>query len=445
MNRSQYWNPKNETLAKEDLRALQYEKLKRLCDWAYARSPFHRRRWDAAKFHPGQLRSLDDLQRIPFMTRPEWMEAQAEAPPFGPLLTVSSDFAIRYHTTSGTTGRTPLRVLDGTKDWEWISEMWCYGLWGFGLRPSDVVLFAFSYGTFIGFWGAHYACEKIGCLVLATGSATTESRVRSIIDMGVTTVCSTPTYALRMWQCAAELGIDLARDSTVDKVIVSGEPAGSIPAVKRQLEAAWGAKVGDTAGMTEIGSIMIFECDQQPGGTHIIEDHFIEETLEYDSDRPVPYGERAERVVTSLGRGFIPLIRYRTNDLVVKVPHTACRCGRTGDIYQGGIQGRWDDMKLVRGTNVYPRAVESIVRECAAVDEFQILLTKEGVADEIWVLVELKPGRDDHWHELRQRLHRDLAEAHEGLRFRVELAPPNSLPRFELKAKRLVDKRPQYE
>jgi phenylacetate-CoA ligase len=139
------------------------------------------------------------------------------------------------------------------------------------------------------------------------------------------------------------------------------------------------------------------------------------------------------------------LIRYRTNDLVVKIPHSECSCGRTGDIYQGGIQGRWDDMKLVRGTNVYPRAVESIVRECASVDEFQILLTREGVTDEIWVLVELKPGREDHWETLRTRLYVDLADAHEGLRFRVELAPPGSLPRFELKAKRLVDKRPAAE
>ena len=439
---SEYWNPKNETMPREELRALQYVKLKRLCEWAYARCEFHRRRWDAAGFHPDQMRTLDDLRRIPFMTRVEWMDAQAEAPPFGPLLAVPPTTAIRYHTTSGTTGRTPLRVLDGTKDWEWIAEMWAYGLWGFGLRPEDIILFAFSYGTFIGFWGAHYACEKIGCLVLATGSATSESRVKSLLDLGVTAVCSTPTYALRLWQAAAEMGVDLARDTSVNKVIVSGEPAGSIPAVKRQLETAWGAKVGDTAGMTEIGSIMIFECSRQPGGTHIIEDHFIEETLEYQGDRVMPYGERAERVVTSLGRGFIPLIRYRTNDLVVKVPHTSCDCGRTGDIYQGGIQGRWDDMKLVRGTNVYPRAVESIVRECSAVDEFQILLTREGVTDEICVLVELKPGREDHWEALSRRLHVDLADAHEGLRFKVEQAAANALPRFELKAKRLVDKRP---
>lgn len=444
-NHREYWNPKNETLSRDELRVLQHRKLQALCEWAYAKSEFHRRRWDAARFHPDQLASLDDIRRIPLMTREEWMEAQLEKPPFGPLPTVSPELAVRYHTTSGTTGRTPLRVLDGTKDWEWISEVWCYGLWGFGLRPEDIVLFAFSYGTFIGFWGAHYACEKIGCLVLPTGGSTSEARVRSILELGVTTVCSTPTYALRMWQAASEMGIDLSRDSQVSKVIVSGEPAGSIPAVKRQLEGAWGGKVGDTAGMTEIGTIMIFECRRQPGGTHIIEDHFIEETLEHDGDRPVPYGERAERVVTSLGRGFIPLIRYRTRDLVVKIPHTACDCGRTGDIYEGGIQGRWDDMKLVRGTNVYPRAVESIVRECAAVEEFQVVLSRGSVQDEITVRVELKGGRADHWPDLLRRLIKDLADAHEGLRFNVEQAEANSLPRFELKAKRLVDNRPAAE
>jgi phenylacetate-CoA ligase len=443
-HRGDYWNPKNETLSREDLQALQLIKLRRLCEWAYAKSPFHRRRWERAGFHPDRLKSLADIERIPFMTREEWMEGQLEAPPFGSLPAVDPVLAVRYHTTSGTTGRTPLRVLDSTKDWEWIAEMWCYGLWAFGLRQHDVVLFAFSYGTFIGFWGAHYACEKIGCLVLPTGAATSEARVKAVMDMGVTTVCSTPTYALRMCQAAAEMGIDLA-GSNVNKIIVSGEPAGSVPTIKRQLESSWGAKVGDNAGMTEIGTIMIFECSRQPGGTHIIEDNFIEETIEHDGDRPVPYGERAERVVTSFGRGFIPLIRYRTKDLVVKVPYTECGCGRTGDLYMGGIQGRWDDMKLVRGTNVYPLAVESIVRECSAVDEFQILLTRDGLQDEITVRIELKPGREDHWDTLHRRLCKDLPDAHEGLRFNVARAEHNSLPRFELKAKRLVDKRPVAE
>ena len=445
MEYSEYWNPKNETLPRAELHALQFLKLRRTCEWAWARSGFHRRLWEKGGFHPDQLKSLDDLRRIPFMTREDWMDAQAERPAFGDLTTVDPDLAIRYHTTSGTSGRIPLRVLDGRKDWEWIAEMWAYGFWGFGVRPVDRVFFAFSYGVFIGFWGAHYCCEKIGALVLPSGGSTTEQRVRALLDTGATTVCSTPTYALRLWQTAREMGIDLAKESKIEKVILSGEPAGSIPAVKRQLEEAWNARVGDTAGMTEIGTIMIFECRHQPGGTHIIEDHFIEECLEHDSDRPVGYGEEAERVVTSFGRGFIPLIRYRTKDLVVKIPHTACSCGRTGDIYDGGIRGRWDDMKLVRGTNVYPRAVEAIVREFSDVDEFQIVLERIEMQDEITVHVELKPDCREEWEPLRNRVAEALREAHEGLRFNVERATAGSLPRFELKAKRFTDKRPQAE
>jgi phenylacetate-CoA ligase len=441
----EYWNPKNETLPREELRALQFLKLRRLCEWAWARSGFHRRLWEQGRFHPDQLTSLDDIRRIPFMTRDAWMDAQVESPPFGDLTCVSRDLAIRYHTTSGTSGRVPIRVLDSAKDWEWVAEMWAYAFWAFGVRPEDRVFFAFSYGTFIGFWGAHYCCEKIGALVLPSGGATTEQRVKMIVETGATTVCCTPTYALRLWQAAGEMGIDLARESRVDKLIVAGEPGGSIPALKRQIERAWDAKLCDAAGMTEIGTIMAFECRHQPGGTHIIEDHFIEECLEHDGDAPVPYGEEAERVVTSFGRGFIPLVRYRTKDLVVKVPYTVCGCGRTGDIYDGGIRGRWDDMKVVRGTNVYPRAVEAIVREFDVIEEFQIVLERVGVLDEISVHIELIPGRDPDLAHIEERVAVALRDAHEGLRFNVRLAAPGSLPRFELKATRLTDKRPKVE
>src|SRR5271165_3724302 len=348
---SPYWNPKNETMPREELKRLQLIKLKRLVDWAYTKSAFHRQSFDRAGFRPEQLQTLDDLRRIPFMTREEWMARISDYPLYGDLLTAPAETAIRYHLTSGTSGRTPIRVLDSTKDWDWISEMWCYGLWGFGVRPTDTVYFAFGYGHFIGFWGAHYGCEKIGALVIPGGAQSTEARVRQIVDMGVTTVCSTPTYALRLWQQASEMGIDLAAGSKVDKLILSGEPAGSIPAVKRQLEEAWGAKCGDSAGMTELGTIMVFECDRQPGGTHIIEDHFIEEVVNPDTGESAGYGELGERVVTSFGRGLIPVVRYRTKDMVVKVPYDTCTCGRTGDIYDGGIRGRWDDMKVIRGTN----------------------------------------------------------------------------------------------
>ena len=323
MRNTPYWNPKTETMPRERLDRLKLKKLVALSAWAQEKSAFHRRKFDEAGFSPDQLASLDDLRRIPITTRAEWMACQAEKPLFGDLVTAPRDLAIRSHLTSGSSGRRPLRVLDSMKDWEWITEMWCYGFWGFGVRPGDTVYFAFSYGSFIGFWGAHYCCEKLGALVIPSGNMTTENRVRQIVEMDATTVCATPTYALRMAQVAQELGIDLP-SSRVDKLIVSGESAGSIPAVKRMLEQQWGAKCGDTAGMTEIGTVMVFECSHQPGGTHIIEDHFIEEVLDPETHEPLPHGELGERVVTSFGRGMIPLIRYRASDLVCRVPHDRC-------------------------------------------------------------------------------------------------------------------------
>ena len=441
-NWSPYWNPKNETLSRDQLDRLQLFKLQQMVERAWNESPFHRRLYEGAGVTPDQIKSLDDIRRLPFMTRENWMEAQAEKPLFGDLITRPRDEAIRYHLTSGTSGRQPLRVLDSRKDWSWIAEQWCYGFWGFGIRPTDTVFFAFSYGSFIGFWGAHYCCEKIGALVIPSGNMTTENRVRQIVEMGATTVCATPTYALRMAQVGQQLGIDIAKDGKVDKLIVSGEPC--VPATRALLEELYGAKCGDTAGMTEIGTIMIFECSHQPGGTHIIEDHFIEEVLDPDTQEPVGYGEPGERVVTSFGRGFIPLLRYRTKDLVVKVPHDRCTCGRTFDIYEGGILGRVDDMKCIRGTNVYPRAVEAIVREHPTVEEFQIILTRgEDMRDEITVKVEMKPDAEGTWPELQKVLNKDLAHAHEGLRFNVDKADQGELPRFELKAKRLQDLRDQ--
>jgi phenylacetate-CoA ligase len=440
MDYSRYWNPRHETMPREELDALQLRKLQRLVEWTEAQVPYYSKKLHDAGVGADSIKSLTDLHRIPFTTRDEWMQGQLEHPPYGPILAAPEELAIRYHMTSGTTGRTPIRVLDSMKDWEWIAEMWCYGFWGFGIRPEDVVFFAFSYGTFVGFWGAHYACEKIGCLVLPGGNMTTDARVKQILDMNATVVCSTPTYALRMAQEAAAMGVDLA-NGPVQRLILSGEPAGSIPATKQLIQEQWGAKAGDTAGMTELGTIMIFECDQQPGGTHIIEDHYIEEVIDPTSDEPVDYGERGERVVTSFGRGFIPVLRYRTRDFVVKVPGNTCACGRTFDIYDGGIRGRVDDMKLVRGTNVYPRAVEAIVREYREIDEFQIhLYTVEGIRDEIEVLVEI-PDRSADADRIKSELSTALAEAHEGLRFEVRQAEDGSLPRFELKAKRVLDDR----
>ncbi len=440
VDESPYWNPRHETMPRAQIEALQTRKLKNLVAWADASVPWQSKRLRAAGVTADSIKSLADLRRIPMMTRDEWMQGQLDHPPYGPILAAPPEAAIRYHLTSGTTGRTPIQVLDSMKDWEWIAEMWCYGFWGFGVRPADTVFFAFSYGTFVGFWGAHYACEKIGALVLPGGNMTTEARVKQILNMKATVVCSTPTYALRMAQEAKTMGVHLA-GSAVKRLILSGEPAGSIPATKRLIEEEWGAKAADTAGMTEVGTIMMFECEQQPGGTHIIEDHYIEEVVNPDTGDPVPYGELGERLITSFGRGFIPVLRYRTRDLVVRVPASGCQCGRTFDLYEGGIRGRVDDMKLVRGTNVYPRAVEAIVREFKEIDEFRIhLYTADQRQDEIEVLVEIPDPKADE-NRILKALGKALAEGHEGLRFGVQKVQAGSLPRFELKAKRLQDDR----
>ncbi|HLH64539.1 MAG TPA: AMP-binding protein [Solirubrobacteraceae bacterium] len=436
---SPYWNPKTETLGRPELEALQMAKLRRQVAWARERSPWFSR--TLADVDVGALRSYEDLRRLPVVTRDDWMASQFERPPYGELPTIGGEGAIRIHTTSGTTGRGPLRALDSRKDWAWIAEMWCYGIWGCGVRPADIAYIAFGYGSFIGFWGLHYAMEKIGVLNVPGGAQTTEARMRQIIEFGATVVASTPTYALRLAQEAQRLGIDLP-GSAVSRVILSGEPAGSIPQTKALIEQQWGAKAYDTAGMTEIGTIMVFECSHQPGGTHIIEDHVIEEVVNPDTLEPVPYGESGERIVTSFGRGSIPLIRYRTGDLVCRVPASRCSCGRGFDIYEGGILGRVDDMKIIRGTNVYPRAIEAIVREYDEVDEFQTVITREGIRDEITLRVELKHDLDDtQWDGLAETLHNRLALAHEGLNFRIERAAPGELPRFELKAKRTIDLR----
>jgi phenylacetate-CoA ligase len=441
MNVSPYWNPKTETMPREELRRLQGHRLSKLVERAYATSAFHKQLLDDAGVKPADIRTVDDIVKLPFTTRDAWMDNQAAHQPFGQMLAVDPHAAIRYHTTSGTTGRTPLRVLDTRTDWKWIGELWCYAFHGFGVRPDDIVFFAFSYGTFIGFWGAHYGTEKMGCLVLPSGNMTTPNRVALIDEMKATVVCATPTYALRLGQEAEALGIDLP-GGAVKRLILSGEPAGSIPASKKLVEEQWGAKAADTAGMTEIGTIMMFECEHQPGGTHIIEDHFIEEVIDPATGEPVDYGEQGERVVTSFGRTAIPLLRYRSRDLVMKVPHTSCECGRTFDVYDGGIRGRVDDMLLVRGTNVYPRAIEAIVREYPAVDEFQIhLWTKDGIRDEIAVRCEIRPGHENQWNAVARRLQHDLSHATEGLGIHVEKAETNSLPRFELKAKRVKDDR----
>lgn len=437
-----YWNPRTELMPRSDLEGLQLDRLQRLVGWAYARSPFWKRKLDGVRVSPDSIGCLDDIRRLPFLTKTELLAEQEEHPPYGELLTAPATVGVAYHHTSGTTGRTPLRVVESARDWAWGANAWARAIYAFGLRSTDVVYLPFGYGPFIGFWGAHYAIQRIGATTVAGGAQSSEARIRQIIDIGATAIVATPSYAIRLGQVAAEMGVDLARDTRIELTIHAGEPGPSIPATKAVLEATWGSHAGDFLGMTETAGITAYECNEKSGGLHVSEDYFLEEILDPTSGEPVGTGSVGERVCTAFGIGLIPIIRYRTGDLVRRVPAAECPCGRTFDLYQGGVLGRADDMRVIRGVNVYPSAVEGVVRRYPEIREFRVLLTRLRATDEITVEIEANPRVEPGVAEaLVPRLAADLAEAHEGLRFGVQLAPEGTLPVFELKARRLVDRR----
>ena len=438
---SKYWNPKTETMPRDQLRNLQLMKLKRLVNWSYDHSLFWRNKLDQVGVKPTDIRTLEDIKLIPFLTRNELAESQDTPSLFGTVLSVIPEKVIRYHQTSGSSGKAPLRIADGWKDWEWGAEMWCYGMYAFGVRPSDVVYMAYNYGTFIGFWLGHYGAEKLGAMTVPGGGSSSEDRIKKIIELGVTVLACTPTYALRLAQVAQEMGIDLAKESKVRLLLHAGEPGASIPSTKKTLSELWGAKVGDFPGMSETGGSTAYECAEQCGGIHIIEDNYIQEVVKPGTDEVLGYGEKGELILTSFGRAAIPLIRYRTGDLVERVPSDFCTCGRTFDLYKGGILGRADDMKLVRGVNVFPSAVENIIRKYIGESEFQIELYKDKGIDQIKVRMEAPlEVAGEGGRQLLEKVSGELYDAHH-LAFDCELVEAGTLPKFELKARRLKDLR----
>ena len=437
-----YWNPKTELMPRDQLRQWQLKKLQTILSWAYDRSPFWQRKLKAAGVHPSDIRRFEDIQLLPFLTKNEILESQQEHPLYGDIQSAPPSIAMTYHQTSGTSGKTPVRALDSVRDWNWCASSWAGGMYAFGVRSTDVVYLAFGYGSFIGFWGAHYGFQKIGCCTVAGGAQSSESRIRQIIDVQATVITATPSYAIRLAQVAEEMGIDLPTATRVEIIVAAGEPGANIPGTKAMIEKAWGAHIGDFAGMTESGGIATFECNEKPGATHIQEDHFLEEVIDPATGRWVDYGQKGERVTTSFGRIMLPLIRYRTGDLVERIPNNYCTCGRTWDLYRGGILGRTDDMKLIRGTNVFPSAIEGVVRKFESIREFQIVLWKKNYIDEVTVKLEPLPNTPaDEQQKLAIDIGKELSEAQEGLRFNVEIVEPGTLPIFELKSKRLVDLR----
>jgi phenylacetate-CoA ligase len=423
-----YFDEATETLPREQLAALQFQKLSVMMAELWNRNHFYTHKWKAAGIQPSDVRSLSDLARLPLTRKAELMENQAADGAFGSNLTYPLEAYVRMHQTSGTTGA-PLKVMDTSESWDWWGRCWGHVLAGAGVTSSDRLFMAFTFGPFIGFWAAVEGARKVGALMIPGGGRDSQQRLELMREAGATVLCCTPTYALRLAEVARESGFDITA-IPMRATVHAGEPGASVPATKRRIEAAWSAKCFDHAGASEVGAHS-FECQMQPGGTHLIESEYIAEVLNPVTGASVEPGERGELVITNLGRWGFPVIRYRTGDLV-RVNLERCGCGRTSLRFEGGILGRADDMVTVRGVNVFPAGVENIIRTFTEVDEFRITVNKVRQMDEMDIEVELCAGADPAVvHQIALKLDAMLA-----FRPRVHLVAHKALPRFEMKAKR---------
>jgi len=374
------------------------------------------------------LESLNQLSLLPFTTKQELVADQEAYPPFGSNLTYAPADYIRLHQTSGTTGR-PLKILDTHESWDWWADCWTSVYRGAGVSRDDVVFLAFGFGPFIGFWSAYEGSKRLGALTVPGGGMDSLQRLRAMEEVGATVLVCTPSYALRLAEVAREHGMD-TRASTVRVTIHAGEPGASIPATRQRIEQAWNARTYDHAGMTEMGAYG-FACQVQQG-LHVNEGEFIAEILDPFNQQPVQEGETGELILTNLGRWGSPAIRYRTGDLVRHGGYS-CECGRTFLALPGGVLGRVDDMLIVRGVNLYPAALANILHRFPEVQEYRIIVTRDGIMDEISLQVECPSTLAA---PLQEALHIAF-----NLRVPIEVVELGTLPRFELKAKRVDDRR----
>jgi phenylacetate-CoA ligase len=412
-----------ESLDSEALERYQLDRLHRLLERVLPANRFYAEKLADA---PRTLKSLEDLERFPFTYKDELLAGRS-SDGLPTNLTFERKGYVRYHQTSGTRGR-PLPVLDTADDWRWWLNCWQYVYDAADVTADDTVLAAFSFGPFVGFWSAFEAAEQRGCLVIPCGGMKSIERLELLRNSRATVVLGTPSYMLHLAELAAERGIKLA-EFGVRRLILAGEPGGSVPAIRQRIEAAWRGRVVDHGGATEVGPWGY--ADRNDTGLHVMESEFVAEFLSVETGKPATEGELAELILTNLGRVGYPVIRYRTGDLVrPRWQHDrACRFV----LLEGGILGRADDMLIIRGVNVFPSAVEQILRGFPEVLEFRVLAHRVEQLDQLHVEVEDRLNLPQRIaEELRVRL---------GLRVEVTCVPPGSLPRYEEKGRRFVDLR----
>lgn len=372
------------------------------------------------------ITSMDALHQLPFTHKEELLDSENEAG-FAANLTFPLDQYCRFHRTSGTRGR-PMIVLDTANDWDWWMETWQYVLDSAALASSDRVVMAFSFGPFIGFWSAFDAAVERGAMIAPTGSLSTIARIELIRSIEATIIFCTPSYALHMAEVAQQNEIDLT-SSSVKKIIVAGEPGGSIPSIRQRIESSWDAKVIDHSGASEVGPWGY--ADAEGTGIYVNEAEFAAEFISLATGQPATEGELSELVLTCLGRIGSPVIRYRTGDLVRPQWDTSGDCNFV--LLQGGVLGRTDDMMIIRGVNVFPTSVEKILRGFPEIIEYRLTTFKQESMDQLKIEIE---DQLESPERVRAELQIQL-----GLRVEVECVPAGTLPRFEAKGKRFIDQR----
>ncbi|MBI5387965.1 MAG: AMP-binding protein [Verrucomicrobia bacterium] len=417
---------------RSQIESLQLEKLRQLLGAIVPANPFYARKLATFRSAP-PLNSLGNFARlVPFTTKHELVRSQLEHPPYGADLTFPLERYTRCHQTSGSTA-TPIRWLDTPESWGHLVSNWVRILDTAGVTRRDRFLFAFSFGPFLGFWSAFEAALQLGCFCFPAGAMTSLGRWQSILDNGITVLCCTPTYAQRLGEVAREKKLDLSR-CRVRLLMVAGEAGGSVPAVRARLESFWaGATVFDHHGMTEVGPVT-HQCPACPGVLHVLEAAYLPEVVNPQTGAPAAAGEIGELVLTTLDRVGSPLLRYRTGDLVKPRPPGECVCGRHDLALDGGILGRSDDMVVIRGVNVFPTTIDELVRAAGEVAEYRVNLDYRGPMLEMSLDVEPAPDCPAPAALLHQIEH--SIQTALNLRVPVRLAARESLPRFEMKARR---------
>ncbi len=420
-------------LERNSIERKQFSKLRALLKALIPANRFYAKKLEAAGVNL-EIASADDFKKLPFTLKEELVEDQRRNPPYGSNLTFPLRCYTRLSQTSATSGQ-PLRWLDTPESWQWMLDNWEKIYRASDVSAEDRIFFAFSFAPFLGFWTGFEAGVRLGCLSIPGGGLNSVGRLSLVIENNVTVLCCTPTYALRLAEVAAENKIELA-EARVRRVIVAGEPGGSVTSTRERIERLWpGARVIDHHGMTEVGPVS-YGCTKRPGVLHVIESAYIPEIIEPGSDRAVVPGESGELVLTNLGRLGSPLLRYRTGDLVQAVTGTPCECGSYELALKGGILGRTDEMLILRGVNVYPSLIENVIRAFQNVAEYRVELHINRTLPQLNVQIEATFECQDPDGLTRQV--EEALQAALSLRVPVHMLPRGSLPRFEMKARRWV-------